>query len=158
MPIYEYRCEDCGELTEMLQRFDDPPLETCPECGGSVKKLISAPAFQFKGSGWYVTDYARSSADGDAKSAPDRDGGAAGGESGATDSTASGASASGASASGASDPGASETKRAGAPGDPPAKSPRGKAGGGSGGAGDSGTERGKTSGGRAAAGPGASGS
>lgn len=64
MPIYEYRCQDCGELTEMLQRFDDPPLESCPECGGAVKKLISAPAFQFKGSGWYVTDYARSSADG----------------------------------------------------------------------------------------------
>lgn len=59
MPIYEYQCEDCGERTEVLQRLSDPPLAACPECEGAVRKLISAPAFQFKGSGWYVTDYAR---------------------------------------------------------------------------------------------------
>ncbi len=60
MPIYEYRCEACGETTEVIQRLDEPPLEICPRCGGALKKLLSAPAFQFKGSGWYVTDYARS--------------------------------------------------------------------------------------------------
>ena len=58
MPIYEYQCLSCGKRTELLQRMDDPPLATCPECGGEVKKLLSAPAVQFKGSGWYVTDYA----------------------------------------------------------------------------------------------------
>ena len=58
MPIYEYQCLSCGKRMELLQRMADPPLATCPECGGEVKKLISAPAVQFKGSGWYVTDYA----------------------------------------------------------------------------------------------------
>lgn len=58
MPIYEFQCLECGRRTERLQRFDDPPLAACPHCGGEVKKLISAPAVQFKGSGWYVTDYA----------------------------------------------------------------------------------------------------
>ena len=57
MPIYEYQCRTCGKRTELLQRMDDPPLAACPECGGEVKKLISSPAVQFKGSGWYVTDY-----------------------------------------------------------------------------------------------------
>lgn len=90
MPMYEYRCQDCGELSEVLQRFDDPPLETCPECGGTVKKLISAPAFQFKGSGWYVTDYARSAADGGSKGADEKDKGAGGAEAGGSESRASG--------------------------------------------------------------------
>jgi putative FmdB family regulatory protein len=58
MPIYEYECRSCGKRTELLQRMADPPLATCPDCGGEVKKLFSAPAVQFKGSGWYVTDYA----------------------------------------------------------------------------------------------------
>jgi len=58
MPLYEYECLNCGKRTEVLQRFDDPPLAACPSCGGEVKKLISSPAFQFKGTGWYVTDYA----------------------------------------------------------------------------------------------------
>lgn len=57
MPLYEYQCLNCGKRTEVLQRLADAPLATCPECGGEVKKLISSPAFQFKGSGWYVTDY-----------------------------------------------------------------------------------------------------
>jgi len=60
MPLYEYECTKCGERTELLQRFDDEPLKVCPKCGGPVRKLLSAPAVQFKGSGWYVTDYARS--------------------------------------------------------------------------------------------------
>jgi putative FmdB family regulatory protein len=58
MPLYEYQCLSCGKRTEVLQRMDDAPLAACPQCGGEVKKLLSAPAVQFKGSGWYVTDYA----------------------------------------------------------------------------------------------------
>ena len=58
MPIYEYECQSCGKRTEVLQRMADPPLAACPQCGGEVKKMVSAPAVQFKGSGWYVTDYA----------------------------------------------------------------------------------------------------
>jgi len=58
MPIYEYRCLKCGSVLELLQRADGPLLKECPKCGGSLKKLISPPALQFKGSGWYITDYA----------------------------------------------------------------------------------------------------
>jgi putative FmdB family regulatory protein len=62
MPLYEYRCDACGAQFERIRKFSDPPLEVCPECGkGPVEKLISSPAFQFKGSGWYITDYARKS-------------------------------------------------------------------------------------------------
>jgi putative FmdB family regulatory protein len=57
MPIYEYECLACGKRTEAIQRMDEGPIAACPACGGEVKKLISSPAFQFKGSGWYVTDY-----------------------------------------------------------------------------------------------------
>ena len=60
MPIYEYECEKCGHRFEKIQKFSDPPLETCDKCGGPVHKMQSAPAFQFKGTGWYVTDYAKS--------------------------------------------------------------------------------------------------
>ncbi|RPJ84592.1 MAG: zinc ribbon domain-containing protein [Acidobacteria bacterium] len=59
MPLYEYQCETCGNRFEVIQKFADKPLETCRECGGSVHKLLSAPAIQFKGTGWYITDYAR---------------------------------------------------------------------------------------------------
>lgn len=59
MPLYEYACESCGHRFEAIQRFSDPPIEACPKCGAGVRKLVSSPAFQFKGSGWYVTDYAR---------------------------------------------------------------------------------------------------
>ena len=59
MPLYEYRCNACGDQFELIRRFSDPPLEACPACGGSVRKLLSSPAIQFKGSGWYVTDYAK---------------------------------------------------------------------------------------------------
>ena len=58
MPLYEYECTKCGERTELIQRMADPPLADCPKCGKPVRKLLSAPSFQFKGSGWYVTDYA----------------------------------------------------------------------------------------------------
>lgn len=60
MPLYDYRCDSCGEMTEVLQHFDAAPLAECPKCGGSVRKMPSAPALQFKGTGWYVTDYGRS--------------------------------------------------------------------------------------------------
>lgn len=58
MPIYEYICQECGRKTEVLQRMNEKPLKICPHCGGRLKKAFSAPAIQFKGSGWYVTDYA----------------------------------------------------------------------------------------------------
>jgi len=59
MPLYEYQCENCGATFEVIQKFADAPVETCRSCGGKVRRLLSAPAIQFKGSGWYVTDYAR---------------------------------------------------------------------------------------------------
>ncbi len=57
MPIYEYRCLSCEKELEVVQKFSDAPLSTCPECGGELKKLISHSSFVLKGSGWYVTDY-----------------------------------------------------------------------------------------------------
>jgi len=59
MPIYEYQCLKCGALTEVILKSADEPPTTCEECGGELRKRLSAPAFQFKGTGWYVTDYAR---------------------------------------------------------------------------------------------------
>jgi len=59
MPLYDYRCQLCGETFEVIQKFSDDPLRVHEGCGGQVERLISPPAFQFKGSGWYVTDYAR---------------------------------------------------------------------------------------------------
>ena len=59
MPLYEYECAACGERFERLQKFADPPIKTCPACGGHVSRLLSSSAIRFKGSGWYVTDYAR---------------------------------------------------------------------------------------------------
>ena len=60
MPLYEYKCESCGKTFEIIQKFSDTPLEVHDECGGKVIRLISPSALQFKGSGWYVNDYARS--------------------------------------------------------------------------------------------------
>ena len=62
MPLYEYKCKKCGRRTEKLRKFSDPPLTTCENCGGTLEQLLSSPAIQFKGSGWYVTDYAKKSA------------------------------------------------------------------------------------------------
>lgn len=59
MPIYEYSCSKCGKTIEVIQKFSDPVLKKHQGCGGTLTKLISASGFQFKGSGWYVTDYAR---------------------------------------------------------------------------------------------------
>ena len=58
MPLYEYQCTSCGERVEIIQRSSDSPHGHCPKCGGEMKKLFSAPAIQFKGSGFYKTDYA----------------------------------------------------------------------------------------------------
>ena len=58
MPLYEYECGSCGHRFERIQKFSDPPEKTCPKCGGELHKLVGAPAMKFKGSGWYVTDYA----------------------------------------------------------------------------------------------------
>ena len=60
MPLYEYQCDACGHRFELIQKFSDPAVEECPSCGKrEVRKLLSSPAIQFKGSGWYITDYAR---------------------------------------------------------------------------------------------------
>ena len=61
MPLYEYLCKKCGHVFEKIVKFSDGPIKKCPECGGVVEQTISAPAVQFKGSGWYVTDYAKKS-------------------------------------------------------------------------------------------------
>jgi len=61
MPLYEYECTACGHRFEQIQKFSDPAVDTCPACGGAVQKLMSSAAIQFKGSGWYITDYARKS-------------------------------------------------------------------------------------------------
>jgi len=58
VPLHEYQCKKCKHKFEKIQKFSDPPVRKCPECGGSVEQLLHAPAVQFKGSGWYVTDYA----------------------------------------------------------------------------------------------------
>jgi putative FmdB family regulatory protein len=75
MPLYEYECKKCGHRFEKIQKFSDKMVKKCPECGGQVEQMISAPAVQFKGSGWYVTDYAKKS------SSP----GSSGGDSGSKD-------------------------------------------------------------------------
>ena len=82
MPLYEYQCKKCKHRFEKIQKFSDREVKKCPECGGPVERLLSAPAVQFKGSGWYVTDYARkgssepgSSSDG-AKESKEKDSGA----------------------------------------------------------------------------------
>jgi len=61
MPLYEYECDACGHRFEKIQKFSDPLEDTCPKCSGHVHKLMSSPAIQFKGSGFYITDYARGS-------------------------------------------------------------------------------------------------
>jgi len=63
MPLYEYQCEKCAHRFEVIQKFSDAPIDVCPKCGGPVAKLLSSPAIQFKGSGWYITDYAKKGSD-----------------------------------------------------------------------------------------------
>jgi putative FmdB family regulatory protein len=59
MPLYEYECDACAHRFEVIQQYKDAPISICPKCGGTVKKLFSSPAIQFKGTGFYITDYAR---------------------------------------------------------------------------------------------------
>lgn len=70
MPLYEYKCDSCGSVFEVMQKFSDTPLEVHEGCGGRVERLISPPAFHFKGSGWYVTDYGRRGGNGSGGSKP----------------------------------------------------------------------------------------
>ncbi|HZR28862.1 MAG TPA: zinc ribbon domain-containing protein [Terriglobales bacterium] len=82
MPLYEYLCKKCSHRFERIQKFSDAPVKKCPQCGGAVEQLLSAPAVQFKGSGWYVTDYAKKPAATSSKGAEKAGGGdGAGGES-----------------------------------------------------------------------------
>jgi putative FmdB family regulatory protein len=67
VPLYEYQCETCGRF-ELIRKFSDEPVTACPTCGKPVQKLLSAPAIQFKGTGWYITDYARKNSTGAGKS------------------------------------------------------------------------------------------
>ena len=68
MPLYEYQCKKCHHRFERIQKFSDPHVKKCPDCGGPVEQVLSAPAVQFKGSGWYVTDYAKKSSSGSTNS------------------------------------------------------------------------------------------
>ncbi len=84
LPLYEYECTQCGQRIEKIRKFSDPPLTKCANCGGSLKQLVSSSAIQFKGSGWYVTDYARkSSTPAASSSASSGDGGKEAGSEGA---------------------------------------------------------------------------
>ena len=90
MPIYEYECLSCGGRFDVLQKLSDPSVTECRLCNGVVRKLMGTPALQFKGSGWYVTDYAGKTpppaGNGEPKDKPSSDGGAAAGEASSTDS------------------------------------------------------------------------
>jgi putative FmdB family regulatory protein len=74
MPLYEYECKKCGHRFEKILKFSDKPMKKCPDCGGVVEQLISAPTVQFKGAGWYVTDYAKKGTSSSSK-ASESDGG-----------------------------------------------------------------------------------
>ena len=76
MPLYEYECARCHRRIEKIQKFSDAPLTTCEKCGGKLERLLSSPAIQFKGSGWYVTDYARASSPAGSDRSPSRSDGA----------------------------------------------------------------------------------
>jgi putative FmdB family regulatory protein len=69
VPLYEYKCRKCGHVFEKIQKFSDKPEASCPECDSDAERQLSAPAVHFKGSGWYITDYARKGKGGDTKEA-----------------------------------------------------------------------------------------
>jgi putative FmdB family regulatory protein len=75
VPLYEYQCKFCKHRFEVIQKFSDKPVKKCPKCGKAVERLVSSSAIQFKGTGWYVTDYAKrgSPADGKSESKPEKD-------------------------------------------------------------------------------------
>lgn len=97
MPLYEYQCDQCAHRFEVIQKFSDAPIAVCPKCGGPVQKLLSSPAIQFKGSGFYLTDYGRGTSpketkSGDKAAKSDSSGGekSASGTSSSSDSTSGG--------------------------------------------------------------------
>jgi putative FmdB family regulatory protein len=85
MPLYEYQCKKCHHRFERIQKFSDPHVKKCPDCGGPVEQVLSAPAVQFKGSGWYVTDYAKKSSGGTASSSSNGESGSSGDSAGKKD-------------------------------------------------------------------------
>jgi putative FmdB family regulatory protein len=100
MPLYEYKCEACDHQFERIQKFSDPPIEVCPACGGRVRKLLSTPAIQFKGTGWYITDYAKKPTGDSSKGSAPKDGKSGDGK--AADASGSGSSTSSADSGSAS--------------------------------------------------------
>ena len=85
MPLYEYQCKKCHHRFERIQKFSDPHVKECPDCGGPVEQFLSAPAVQFKGSGWYVTDYAKKSSGSTASSSSNGESGSSGDSAGKKD-------------------------------------------------------------------------
>jgi len=90
MPLYEYECDSCGHRFEVIQKFSDATIDKCPKCGSTVRKLMSSPAIQFKGSGWYITDYAKKDSTSATKAAGAKEGSTStdSGSSSSTDSAA----------------------------------------------------------------------
>jgi putative FmdB family regulatory protein len=104
MPLYEYRCDACQHVFEVIQKFSDAPIAVCPVCGqGPVEKLPSSPAIQFKGTGWYITDYAR-------KGQTGQSGAAGSNATSGKDESGSGGESTGAKASGEAGAGSTESK------------------------------------------------
>ena len=99
MPLYEYQCAKCGRF-ELIRKFSDEPVITCPTCGSEVQKLASAPAFHLKGTGWYATDYAKKPSSGEGKSGGESSGSGKSGESKSGDGKSSESKSSGKSDSG----------------------------------------------------------
>lgn len=104
MPIYEYQCDQCAHRFEVIQKFSDAPITVCPKCGGPVEKLLSSPAIQFKGSGFYLTDYGRGTSPKESKSGGDKS--AKSDSSGSGEKSASGTSSSDSTSSGDTKPAA----------------------------------------------------
>ena len=121
MPIYEYKCSECGNVYEKRQKFSDTPDSECScEKKASVFRVTSVPALVFKGSGWYINDYARAGKDGVKGGAP-KDGGAANGSSAATDSGSAANSDAGSTSKADSGSGAANTSDSGSKPDPATK-------------------------------------
>jgi len=120
MPLYEYECDVCAHRFELIQKFTDPPPAACPRCGGAVTKLLSSPAIQFKGSGFYLTDYGRSGSKGDNANVKSgkNDSGSSSSESTSSDSKSSESKSSDSGTSAKSDSGGSSSDSAAKPAKP----------------------------------------